>query len=107
MDLAYFPVNWWICKRSIEFPALTCNMVHINSHKVVCVCLCVSRHTRMLLAGEARSPGAGAAWDGSWDLNPGPLEEQQALLTVEPSLQQLLRTENSPETRKLKKKKRI
>ena len=60
----------------------------------VCVCVCVLCRCLQRSEDGVRFPGAGvsyrqlwAIWHGYWDPNLGPLEEQQALLTTEPSLQ--------------------
>ena len=61
----------------------------------VCVCVCVCAHTHMhilRLEGVMDSPGAGVtggsetARNVCWELKLGPLQEQQVLLTTEPSL---------------------
>ena len=58
--------------------------------KCVCVCVCMGVKYPEWPEKDVRSPGAGVICGGKlsygfWDLNSGPLEKQQVLLTTAPS----------------------
>lgn len=88
----YYIIHAWP-NRTVVFAAFSFRFVFfLIMHTSVCVwvCACECRREKGI-----RSPGARVkvtncpAWHRGWELNLGPLQEQQALLAADPSLQAL------------------